>query len=247
LARTEVHSTFSQSGPRRPAYAGRLTRTLGLAQTGRAASNKVSAFGVNQAATARLKPRLRAASDGCCASTAHDWNGQRASNRASQSRTRRVNLWFVTEHKPRLEDNESTESSPSFGARCNRRRGARRPAKQPVRCSGSRVRLPLPAFARFGHVNSRIFVIAVLRARSGPLSCVHAGSPGRLFVFFRAARPNPSVNTGPATAATAWPLQAKSVIVLPRPVGVRLLGPVTSNVRPRNPPLSTGGAVGLAS
>ena len=36
--------------------------------------------------------------------------------------------------------------------------------------------------------------------------------------------PNPSFNPRPATAATAWPLQAMVEIVLPRPVGVCLRG-----------------------
>jgi len=43
--------------------------------------------------------------------------------------------------------------------------------------------------------------------------------------------PNPSLKRGPATAATVWPLQAKVGIVLPRPAGVRLHGPLSSNVR----------------
>ena len=36
--------------------------------------------------------------------------------------------------------------------------------------------------------------------------------------------PNNSLNPRPATAATVWPLQAMVEIVLPRPVGVCLLG-----------------------
>ena len=36
--------------------------------------------------------------------------------------------------------------------------------------------------------------------------------------------PNHSFNPRPATAATAWPLQAMVEIVLPRPVGVCLHG-----------------------
>jgi hypothetical protein len=40
-----------------------------------------------------------------------------------------------------------------------------------------------------------------------------------------------SRSTGPATAASAWPLQATAVIVLPRPVAVCLRRPVNSNVR----------------
>jgi hypothetical protein len=38
----------------------------------------------------------------------------------------------------------------------------------------------------------------------------------------------------PATAATAWPLQAKFAIVFPRPVGVCLHGRLSSNVRPHS-------------
>jgi len=43
--------------------------------------------------------------------------------------------------------------------------------------------------------------------------------------------PNPSLKRGPATAATVWPLQAKVGIVLARPAGVCLHGPLSSNVR----------------
>ena len=46
-------------------------------------------------------------------------------------------------------------------------RGAKRPARLPVGCSGSRVRLPLPASSRFGNANSRSVAFAAPRARSG--------------------------------------------------------------------------------
>ena len=47
------------------------------------------------------------------------------------------------------------------------RQGAKRPAKLPVGCSGSRVRLPLLASLRAGAVNSRSMDIEPSAARSG--------------------------------------------------------------------------------
>ncbi len=50
-----------------------------------------------------------------------------------------------------------------------------------------------------------------------------------------------SLKRRPTTAATAWPLQAMSVIVLPRPSGVCLRGRLSSNVRPHTHSCPTHG------
>ena len=123
-------------------------------------------------------------------------------------------------------EREETRAAGLAKRRHYPRHGATRPAG---RGYGSRY-WPPRAPAASTAVPSAVRVAP--RARSGWLggqlrSWRHIPPFGR-----RSARPNPSLKRGPATAATAWPLQALFGIVLPRPVGVCLHGPLSSNVRP---------------
>ena len=109
--------------------------------------------------------------------------------------------------------------------------GARTTPAQ-ARISGSRTRLPLPSSASFGKSTAD---------RCPPhIPCAERVSSASLTPCTRAQACattqrglTPRSRRGPATAATAWPLQAMFAIVLPRPVGVCLLGPLSSNVRRR--------------
>jgi hypothetical protein len=54
--------------------------------------------------------------------------------------------------------------------RLHTRQGAERPARQPVGCSGSRVRLPQQASPRFGQIDRQFLVLKLPAARSGERS-----------------------------------------------------------------------------
>ena len=126
--------------------------------------------------------------------------------------------------QPRCAQPKTKKVRPG-GARCNRRRGARRHAKLQVGCSGSRVRLPLRPFSRFGGVNSRSVVFAVPRARSGVLPGWRRqviGHPRR----DPATRPNHLAQVDPQRQATLAQTEVRSTFSQSGPRRPAAAGPL---------------------
>jgi hypothetical protein len=152
-----VLRTFSPARAWHPAVVARLARTLGLTF-----------------APPRGPERFECAVQHQSCGHEFSLSGQTLGRSRKARQQYRAKL-LVTAGK-RAAARRSRNSSPNpagFGParqplkRGHIRQGAERPAKQPVGCGGSRVRLPQQASPRFGQVNSRSLDFGPPAARSG--------------------------------------------------------------------------------